>query len=566
MKEELQKFFKGEIDDSDATLTAYSHDASIFEIRPQLVVFPKDSTDIQNLVRWVNEQKEKKTALSATLSLTVRAAGTCMSGGAINDSIIMDITRHMNEMISLSKDAQEAIVQPGMFYRDFEKETLAHGLVLPSYTASKSLNTVGGMVGNNSAGEITLTYGATRKYVKKLKVVFSDGYEYEVRPLTKKELYQKVAEPTFEGKVYKKIVELINENFTAIKKAKPNVSKNSAGYALWDVWDPEKADEDTQHFDLAQLIVGSQGTLGIVTEITFSLVPIHPAHELLVVFLDETTHLGEIVDELLTYSPESLESYDDKTFKLAMQFFGDFIKTKGIGGTLRFALSFLPEFKMLITGGVPKLILLAEFTGEDIVETRVRAQNALAKMQSVGLKAHLTKNERESSKYWQMRRDSFALLRKHTKGRRTAPFIDDIIVRPEFLPEFLPKLNAILSEYKNIIYTIAGHAGNGNFHIIPLMDFNDPNTVPQILEISDRVYKLVLDYKGSITAEHNDGIIRTPYLSFMFGQHMYELFGETKKIFDPKTIFNPKKKFGATVEDIKHYIKKPDAPIVTHGS
>lgn len=562
MKSDIQKFFKGDIDDSDATLTTYSHDASVFEIRPKLVVFPKDSTDIQNLIRWAKENK----ATHPDLSLTVRAAGTCMSGGPINDSIIIDITRYMNALVSLSPDAREAIVQPGMFYRDFEKETLAHGLILPSYTASKSINTVGGMVGNNSAGEITLNYGQTRNFVKKLKVIFADGYEYEVRPLTKKELYQKVAEPTFEGTVYREIVELINENAAAIKKAEPKTSKNSAGYALWKVWDPSKADAPNELFDLSQLIVGSQGTLGIVTEITFKLMPIAKAHELLVVFLDDLTHLGDIVDELLSYKPESLESYDDKTFKLAMKFFSDFVKTKGLFGTMKFAFSFLPEFKMIVSGGVPKLILLADFVGETREEARSQAQAALAKMQSVGLKAHLTRDEKESSKYWQMRRDSFALLRKHTKGRRTAPFIDDIIVRPEHLPEFLPKLNAILGSYKNIVYTIAGHAGNGNFHIIPLMDFNDPRTVPQILEISDKVYKLVLDYGGSITAEHNDGLIRTPYLSFMFGPHIYELFGKVKQIFDPQTILNPKKKFGATLSDIKRYIIKPDAPHVTHNS
>ena len=562
MKDEIKKFFKGDVDDSDETLTKCSHDASIFEIRPKLVVFPKNSEDIKNLIKWVNENKEK----DPTLSITVRAAGTDMSGGAINDSIILDITRYMNSLISLSPEIREAVVQPGMFYRDFERETLVHGLILPSYTASKSLNTVGGMVANNSAGEITLNYGSTRNFVKKLKVIFSDGYEYEVRPLTKKELYQKVAETTFEGKVYKKIVEIINENKKQIEDARPKVSKNSAGYDLWDIWDQDEPNDEKSVFDLCKLIVGSQGTLGIVTEITFSLEPISSHKELLVVFLNDLIHLGDVVDELLKFKPESLESYDDKTFKLAMKFFKDFVKAEGIGGTIKFALSFLPEFGLLVTGGVPKLIILAQFSGTNEKEVRRKATFAQNRMQEVGLKTHLTKNEKEASKYWKMRRDSFALLRKHTKGRRTAPFIDDIIVRPEFLPEFLPKLNEILGKYKNIIYTIAGHAGNGNFHIIPLMDFNDPKTVPEILEISDKVYKLVLDYGGSITAEHNDGIIRTPYLSLMYGPHIYSLFGDVKKIFDPSVIFNPKKKWGATLDDIKTYIIKTEVPHATHGS
>ncbi|MEX0910137.1 MAG: FAD-linked oxidase C-terminal domain-containing protein, partial [Candidatus Paceibacterota bacterium] len=147
----------------------------------------------------------------------------------------------------------------------------------------------------------------------------------------------------------------------------------------------------------------------------------------------------------------------------------------------------------------------------------------------------------------------FSLLREHIKGKRTAPFIDDIIVRPEFLAEFLPRLQAILDEY-NLIYTVAGHAGDGNFHIIPLMDMTDNKNHEVILELSDRVYDLVLQFEGSITAEHNDGIIRTPYLEQMYGADIVALFKEVKHMFDPQNIFNPGKKVGGTKADIKRYL------------
>ncbi len=557
MKEEIQKFFKGDIEDSNETLSKYSRDASIFEIRPKLVVYPKDSNDVRNLVTWVKDNKDKDMGLS----ITVRSAGTDMSGGPLNDSIILDTTRYMNELISISPDKREAVVQPGMFYRDFEQETLKYGLILPCYTASKSINAVGGMVGNNSSGEKSLKYGSTRNFVKELKVVFADGYEYVVKPLSKKEFYTKVADNHFEARGYRELLKLIQDNEDSIMKARPKVSKNSAGYDLWDIYDPS-----TNIFDLTKLIVGSQGTLGIVTEITFSLVPIVKTSKLLVVMMNELTHLGNVVDELLPLRPESIESYDDKTFRLAMKYFKDFIKTKGIWGTLSFIFSFIPEFVMILGGGVPKLILLVEFTGHNEADVMKQAKSAEQSIAHFGFKTRITKNAHEEEKYWQMRRDSFALLRKHIQGRRTTPFIDDIIVPPQVLPEFLPQLNTILDKYKNIIYTIAGHAGDGNFHIIPLMDFNDPRTVPQILEISEKVYPLVLKYDGSITAEHNDGIIRTPYLELMYGPHVYSLFGEVKRIFDPQNILNPGKKFGGTIEDIKKYIMKNDAPNVKHGS
>jgi FAD/FMN-containing dehydrogenase len=328
---------------------------------PKLVVFPKDAEDISRLVKWAEDKKRT----DINVSLTVRSAGTCMSGGPLNDSIIIDVTKYMNHIVGVKKIRPEtihpkyphskevvvegeAIVQPGCFYRDFEVETLKYDLLLPCYTASKSINAVGGMVGNNSAGELTLRYGKTEDYVKELKVIFADGNEYVVRPISRRELYNKIAEATFEGQVYKQIFDLIQENKMAIDAGKPNVSKNSAGYNIWNVW-TKGATESEDMFDLSQVIIGSQGTLGIVTEITFRLISKPTTSKLAVVFLEDLKNLGNIVDEILETNPTSLESYDDKTFGLAMKFFKDFVKAKGFLGMMSFAFSFIPEFFMVLT-------------------------------------------------------------------------------------------------------------------------------------------------------------------------------------------------------------------------
>jgi len=200
---------------------------------------------------------------------------------------------------------------------------------------------------------------------------------------------------------------------------------------------------------------------------------------------------------------------------------------------------------MVLTGGVPKLILIAEFTDDSAAEALRRAQEAQKSIASFKLKTKIAKNDAEAKKYWTFRRESFNLLRQHLTNLRTAPFIDDFVVRPEFLPEFLPKLDEILSHYK-ITYTIAGHVGDGNFHIIPLMDLKKAESVEIIKELSEKVYRLVLDFKGTITGEHNDGLIRSAYLPMMYGEKIMKLFEETKKIFDPLDIFNPGKKVGAT--------------------
>lgn len=546
MKSEIKKFFKGDIEDTPEVLDTYSHDASLFEVRPELVVFPKDSADIQNLVKWVTDNKDTQN----NLSLTVRAAGTCMSGGAINESIIVDVSRYMNNIVSV--DTLRAVVEPGVYYRDLEKETLKHEVLLPSYTASKDICAVGGMVGNNSGGEKTLKYGKTEQYIESLKIVLSDGYEYTIHAMTHRELTSAMNEATLLGQLYKKLYALIQENEKAIEYAKPNVSKNSAGYYLWNVWNKQ-----TEVFDLCRLIVGSQGTLGIVTQITFRLVPVAPYENVLAIFMPDITRLGDIVKTIMPFGPDSLESYDDYSMKLAVRFFFDFFKQLGFWGAIKLGFRFIPEAWMMLTGGVPKLILLVEISGvteQEVAEKLRKVQDAV---KVFGYKTRIARNSAEAEKYWKIRRESFNMLRKHVQGKRTAPFIDDVIVSPSVLPEFLPKLEALIAEH-NLVYTIAGHAGNGNFHIIPLMDLDSPLSGDVILDLSQKVYDLVLSYHGSITAEHNDGIIRTPYLEQMYGEHICGLFKEVKDMFDPKNIFNPGKKVGGTKEYIRTHLIKTE--------
>lgn len=539
---DLQKKIQGEVYADDATLDKYSHDASLFTVHPEAVVFPKDSTDVQAIVRYVSEHKES----DPTLSVTARSAGTDMSGGPLNDSLIMDFTKHMNTLVSV--DDEKGIAQPGVYYRDFEKETLKRRRVMPAYTASKEINAIGGMVANNSGGEKTIKYGKVDRYVRRQKVVFADGNEYEVVPLDTAALKLKMKEKTFEGLVYKQLFKLLDKNYEVIQAARPTVSKNSAGYHLWNVWNKE-----TGIFDLNQLFVGAQGTLGIMTEAELGLVPVPKYSRMVVMYMPTINRLGEVVDEIMKFEPESFESYDDYSMKLAIKFAFDFFKQLGFFGALKLGIQFIPDLLQVITGGVPKLILMAEVTGDNVVELDARAQQIKQAVKRFGYKTHVAKSAAEVEKYWKIRRESFNLLRKHVKGKKTAPFIDDIIVSPHHLPEFLPRLQTILDDNK-LIYTIAGHAGNGNFHIIPLMDLDNPLSGDLILDVSKKVYSLVAEYKGSITAEHNDGIIRTPFLSYMYSPEILGFFEQVKTIMDPLNIFNPGKKVGGSFDYIKAHL------------
>jgi FAD/FMN-containing dehydrogenase len=552
LAEDLKKVVRGEVLDDAATLDVASRDASLFKVVPQAVVRPVDAADVASLVRYVAVKKQENHKLD--LHITPRAAGTDMSGGPLTTSIVLD-TVHLNHLVSL--DGEEAVVEPGMYFRDFDRETKKRSLELPSYTASRELNTVGGMVGNNSGGEKNLKYGKTARYVHELDVVLADGQVHTLRNLEGEALAQKLQEPGYEGDVYRQVASLVSNPAYAkiIEARKPKVEKNSSGYALWDIGDGKNS------LNIARLMVGSQGTLGIVTKIKFGLVHPKPYSSMAVIFVSDLSQLGELVPEVLKYKPDSFESYDDHTFSIAIKYLPE-LATQMKAGLFSIGVSFLPELWMALTGGVPKLVLLVEFRGDTQLEALSQAQKLAAEVahNKSRVSVRVAETEAAARKYWAVRRESFNLLRKKIRGKRTAPFIDDFVVPPATLPEFLPKLQTLMAEYPQLTYTIAGHVGDGNFHIIPLIDPMDPTIAKVIDELSHKVYDLVISYNGSISGEHNDGLIRTPYVEKMFGREMYALFLEIKKIFDPHDIFNPGKKVGLTYSQALGKLDLPKTP------
>lgn len=525
--DQIKEVIKGEVLTDEETLTKNSRDASVFEVKPQVVVAPEDAGDISELVNLVSK--------NPGLSLAARAAGTDMSGGSLTDSIMVSFTQNMNHILEVGNGY--AVVEPGVMYRDLEKATLATGQIFPSYPASKNICAVGGMVANDAGGEKSLKYGKTIKYVQEIKAVLCDGKEYLLSALT--------------GEIHDKIYTLLSQNHDLIQQHRPKVSKNSTGYQIWDVYDKEKST-----VDLVKLFVGSQGTLGLMTQVKLGLVPVKKRHGLLIGFMRNFENLPEIVHKVLKYKPDSFESFDSYTFKLALKFFTTFSQTLS-ANYVRLALAFLPEFFETLFHGMPKLIILIEFE-----EDEQRMIDEEIKNLSEELKTFLNiyvirraATELEAEKYWAIRRESFNLLRHKAGNLKAAPFIDDFCVVPEVLPEFLPRLYALLDEAK-LLYTVAGHVGDGNFHIIPLMDLAKEEERRKIYEVGEKVFDLVLSYGGSLSGEHNDGLIRSPYIERQFGPEIYKIFAEIKKIFDPQNIFNPHKKIGVTREYAQNYLIK----------
>lgn len=533
----LKKGFKGDVLTDEETLDTYSRDASIFEVKPKLVVCPKDVNDVQYLVNFVKERKG--------LSLTARAAGTDMTGGPLTESIVVSFTQYMNHVLKLDK--KHTVVEPGLYYRDLEKEMDKLGVMYPSYPASKSLCALGGIIANNSGGEKSLTFGQTVDHVNKLKVVLADGNIYELKKLNKKELKAKMELNNFEGKIYRGIYNLCEKNYDLIKSAKPKVSKNSCGYFLWRVW-------DRKTFDLSKLFVGSQGTLGLWLNADINLVKKYKHSRLVTISLNNLNQISELITTVKKYNPESLESFDKQTLKLALEFIPEIAK-KVHKSLFAFLWDFRKEAETTLIFGFPLFTVLVELTGDKEKEIQERADKLGEELSKEGIRNLVMRSEEEGEKYWIMRRESFNLLRQKVKDKMATPFVDDFSVKPEYLSEFLPQLYKLLED-NGIKPTLAGHVGDGNFHIIPLMDLKEEEERKKIPIILDQFTTLVHKYKGTITAEHNDGLIRTPYVEKQYGKKMVGLFEKVKDIFDEKNIFNPGKKVHGNIKFAMSHIKK----------
>jgi|ETNmetMinimDraft_21_1059911.scaffolds.fasta_scaffold02597_2 FAD/FMN-containing dehydrogenase len=531
--QKLRHTLAGDVHTDARTRQAMSRDASIYELYPDVVIAPKTDTDVEKIVRLVSQNK----SAFPSLAITPRSAGTCMSGGAIGSSLLLDMTMYFHKVHE--PKGRLLNVQPGVYMRDIDPILTKHQLMLGSVPASRMLCTIGGMVGNNAGGEQSLRYGNTQNWVRSMDVVLADGHTYTIKPLTKKQLDVKMKLDTFEGKLYKNTFELIEANYDRIKNARPHVNKNSMGYNLWDVWD-----RGTQVFDLTQLFAGSQGTLGVITDLTMEAVP-KPKHTgLLLAYLSSPKKLGEIIPAVMRHNPATFEGFDDITFSLGIKYFSTFKKQLGLkewARQQRWLLRSVARFK----GHIPSIVLMVEFEGETKEEVYDKISRLHDDLKPFKLRMDIEGDEDASAPFWQIRRASLALLRNRVKDKYASAFIDDMTVQPQYLPEFLPKVRKVIRKYK-LPATLAGHFGDGNFHIIPLMDIENPKDQAKLEPAMRELIPIVLSYNGTMAGEHNDGMVRGPWLPAIFGDEMYRLFKQTKEIFDPQYIFNPHKKTDAS--------------------
>ncbi|MEX0917596.1 MAG: FAD-binding oxidoreductase [Candidatus Paceibacterota bacterium] len=544
--------FSGTIATDTETLTEFSTDESIFKIMPQIVLRPKTAKDIETVVSVLGAETKR----FPSISLTPRAAGTGLSGGSLTDSVVIDVCEYLADIgkPKISGDTATIICEPGAMWRDVEAALAEHGFYIPAYPASKDFCTIGGSVANNAAGPDSLRYGHVAEWVDSVDVVLSDGNTYTIQPLTYKAFTKLIKEDHEHARIAREVFTLIEENETAIKRAHPKTAKNTAGYALWDVLDGLSVKEFKRGvgtFDLTRLISGSQGTLGIVTSVTMRAIPLGTNTQLIAVPVFDLVKAGTVVQEALKFNPLNIEVFDDLTFDLALknpQFF-----RKRLSGTAYYKslFSMYATYHVRYRGKTPMFTLLV--TLDDATLSKSRLETILAALKKHAPGARHIVNESEVEMLWQLRRASYPLSKLEDPTKRPAPFLEDMVVPPQHLAPFFTNIKRLLKKY-NVVAAVHGHGGNGHFHFYPLLDFTRRSTPALIEKMADEFFALALKYDGSICGEHNDGIIRTPYLTQMFSKTILNLFVELEHIFDPDDIFNPGKKVNPRF-DIKDSIR-----------
>ncbi len=541
--------FRGGVSSDKKVLEKYSTDESIFHITPQVVIQPKNKADVEIATKVI----ARETKRFSSLSLTPRAAGTGLSGGSLTDSIVLDVCTHLKHIDDVveKKDKITITCEPGAMWRDVEKKLKHHGAYLPPYTSSKDICSIGGSIANNAAGPDSLRYGHCADWVESLDVVMCDGHTYTVKPMTYKEFKTLNKQKHEYARIASDIFALLEKNEKEILKAKPKTKKNTAGYALWHLC-PEgvsafKKGKGT--FDLTRLISGSQGTVGIVTSITMRALPIPHNTTLLVVPIFDLQEAATIVMKALKYNPINIEVFDGLSYDLALKN-PTFFKSR-LEGTVYYQtmLSMYATYHIRYSRKTPEFTIL--ITLDEATTLLHKPADIVKSISTPKTRSRVVTSKIEAEMLWQVRRASYTLSKFQDPKKRPAAFLEDMTVPPEHLSKFFMEVKKLLKEF-NVTAAVHGHGGNGHFHFYPLLDFTDKTTPLLVEKMADKFYNLAVKYHGDFCGEHNDGIIRTPFLNKMFSKHILELFKQTEHICDPDDIFNPGKKVNPRFDIREH--------------
>lgn len=522
----LQEHLLGEVMVSPDARRYFATDSSIFQLAPQLVVYPRGENDVRKAARFTWQLAER----GRIIPITARGSGTDQSGAAIGSGITMVFPAHMNRIVELDPKNGTIVVEPGLNYGRLEQTLHTHERFLPPYPESYEYSTIGGAVGNNASGEKTLKYGATRGFIKALRAVLANGEVIETYRLGKRDLNKKLGLNTFEGEIYRSLDALLTENRALIDKMDLGITKNSAGYDLLDIKHRDGS------FDLTPLFVGSQGTLGIVTEITLDTEVYNPRQDLFLAEFDSIEKAAQAILELrgTPQLPSAIEMVDGQLLALV-----DRLNPN--------------QLKGIVHKPLPAVALLVEFDDEGRTRKKnvKRAQKIFADLATNTTLATTATDEARLRKV----RDAAASVLSHGEGSlRAVPIIEDAIVPPEKLQELINGTYKIFAA-ERLQVAIWGHAGDGNIHLQPFLDLAQVGDRQKAFRLMDTYYQLVINLGGSTSGEHGDGRLRGPFLPYVYGPEVYELFTKVKQLFDPYGTLNPGVKVGVSLDSVKPLVR-----------
>jgi FAD/FMN-containing dehydrogenase len=521
----LQEHLVGEVTDSLDVRRYFSRDASILQLTPSVVVYPANENDIRKTTRFAWQLAER----DRVLPITARGGGSDTSGAAIGQGVVMVFTAHMNRVLALDPKKEFVTVEPGITFGNLQQTLYTHGLFLPPYPASSAYATIGGGLANNSIGEKSVKYGDMARYVERLSVVLANGEIIETGPIGKRELNRKMGLTTLEGNIYRGIDALLEENHALLRDEKNRMRAihNRSGYNLFDV-------KKKGTFDLTPLFLGSQGTLGIISEATLQLVRHNPLAELAVLSLDSLSEMQDILPRLLELEPSICEMLNR-------------------AAVVQINKSNPSRLKGLLQNPAAEIHLILEF--DDSKEgAQKKALKQLAKVaERSGGYLMIAANNEDRDKINKLRRAAASL---HLEGRgpaKAVPVAEDVSIPIDRLADFLKQATDIYLG-GGLQPAVWGHAGQGVVRMHPMLDLSQLGDRQKLYKIQDMIYNAALNMGGSISASAGDGRVRAPYLGHVYGQDARRLMLQVKKIFDPYGILNRGVKT-ATAEDVKTMLR-----------
>jgi len=522
----LQEHLIGEVMTSTDARRYFATDGSILQLAPALVAYPRNENDVRKAARFAWQLAER----GRVIPVTARGSGTDSSGGALGLGISLVFPAHMNRILELDTKANTVTVEPGINYGKLQQTLHTHGRFLPPYPESLEYTTVGGAVATNASGDKSVKYGDTRGYVQGLRVVLANGEVIETGRISKRDLSKKLGLATFEGEIYRSIDTILEEQRDLVERLARDVTRNNAGYNLLDI---KRRDGS---FDLTPLFVGSQGTLGIITEVVLATEAHNPLSTLLLAKFDSLQQFQEAISELreLPDKPSALEMIDQYALgqinELNPNLFGD-----------------------LLTTPFPAVLLFAEFDDTD-KKIKKAVKRAAKIFEKYALSLDTYTDPEQQQNVWKLRQAS-SLLVGHNEGlMRPTPIIDDGAVPVHKLRTFMEGIYKIL-EANGLEAGIWGHAGDAALHVAPRLNLGQVGDRQRAFRIMDDYHKLVLSLGGTISAGSGDGRLRAPYLEQMYGSELFALLQKVKQVFDPYGILNPGVKFGTSIDDLKSIIR-----------